>query len=187
MLVLSLYILLWVAIPLIGLIIGARLGLSAKWRATLLYSAATLGLAIMAYFAHDPLAVFRLAIDSTSLDSGFSEIATPNYYRVYAIVYGVSGLIHIGIAYIRPRVPVIITSSQFWLLHIGGLISILPMGWAIAHMQTIINQGTPQGPIAFWQSITKLGNSMSAISVLLLLGLLLWAFWAKQRSAGGGQ
>lgn len=186
MLVLSLYILLWVAIPLIGLIIGARLGLAAKWRAALLYSAATFGLAIMAYFAHDPFAVFRLTTDSANFDSDFAVGNTPNYYRIYAIVYGVSGLIHTGIAYIRPRLPVIITSSQFWLLHIGGLISILPMGWTITYMQAIINEGTPPVPTAFWQSISKLGNSMSAISILLLLGLLLWAFWAKQRSANGG-
>ena len=64
MLVLSLYILLWIMIPLIGLIIGARLGLAAKWRAALLYSAATIALAIMAYFAHDPFVVFRLSVDS---------------------------------------------------------------------------------------------------------------------------
>ncbi len=186
MLVLSLYILLWIMIPLIGLIIGARLGLAAKWRAALLYSAATIALAIMAYFAHDPFVVFRLAVDSAYLDRDFTGIDTPNYYRIYAIVYGVSGLIHVGIAYIRPRVPVIITSSQFWLLHIGALISILPMGWTIAHMKAIINEGTPRVPSAFWHSVTKLGNSMSAISILLLLGLLLWAFWAKQRSANGG-
>ncbi len=185
MLVLSLYILLWIMVPLAGLIIGARLGLAAKWRATLLYSAATLTLAIMAYLAHDPFAVFLLTADLAYHDTYYVGTEMPNYYRIYAIVYGLSGLIHIGVAYTRPRLPVIITSSQFWLLHIGGLISILPLGWMAAHEQAIINEGTPRAPAAFWHSITKLGNSMSAISILLLLGLLLWAIWAKQRSANG--
>ena len=183
MLVLSLYILLWITIPLIGLIIGARLGLPAKWRAALLYSAAILALSFMAYFAHDPFTVFKLTIDRAYHDTYFAMEDTPNYYRVYAIVYGLFGLIHIGIAYTRPRFPVLTTSSQFWLLHIGALISILPMGWTITRMQAIANEGAPRVPSAFWLSITKLGNSMSAISILLLLGLLLWAFWAKQRSA----
>ena len=183
MLVLLVYILLWVMIPLIGLIIGARLGLAAKWRATLLYSAATFALAIMAYIAHDPFTVFRLAADNVAFDSDLVGIDTPNYYRIYAIVNGLSGLIHIGIAYTRPRLPVIITSSQFWLLHIGALIAILPMGWTTTQMKAIINEDTPRVPAAFWHSITKLGNSMSAVSILLLLGLLLWALWAKRQSA----
>ncbi|PHQ98875.1 MAG: hypothetical protein COB39_07015 [Marinosulfonomonas sp.] len=187
MLVLSFYTLLWVAIPLIGLIIGARLGLAAKWRATLLYSAATLALAIMAYFAHDPFTVFRLAANNASLDSDITMAETPNYYRVYAIVYGLSGLIHIGIAYMRPRLPVIITSSQFWLLHIGALVSVLPMSWIITNDQAFIAQDMQTGPPPFWHSLVTLGNSMSAISILLLFGLLLWAFWAKQRFASGDE
>lgn len=184
MLVLSLYILLWIMIPLIGLIIGARLGLAAKWRAALLYGAATLGLAIMAYFAHDPFAVFQHASDQ-AYQVGTE---TPNYYRVYAIVYGLSGLIHIGFAYMRPRLPVIITSSQFWLLHFGALVSILPMGWLAADTQVFITEAMQTGtPTPFSHSLVTLGNSMSAISILLLLGLLLWAFWAKQRSANVGE
>ena len=181
--VLSLYILVWILAPLVGLIAGARLGLAARWRTTLLYSAATIALSAMAYFAHDPFVLFQLSTDRAYHDTYFTVVETPNYYRVFAIVYGASGLIHAGIAFWRPTLSVLITSSQFWLMHIGVLLPVIPMGWALTHIPSFIGDETFPLFEMIARSATLLGNSMSAIAVLLLIGLLLWAIWAKSRSA----
>ncbi len=179
--ILYIYCAVWIAVPLLGLVIATMAGVAKHWRGLMFYLSALIALGVSALFIADPLKMFLDTIDPDFYRQ-IKRADAGNYFLSQLANYSVLALGMGLVTFIRPHVSVMLVSVQFWLFHLGALISIVPLAWW-AMQQEPGPLVAPANPGA-WSIIATYGIILILLSVLLLLGLVMWAFWTKMKTAG---
>lgn len=179
--ILYIYCAVWIAVPLLGLVIATLAGVAKHWRGLVFYLSALIGLGVTALFIADPLKLFLDTIDPDFYgqikrgDAGNYFFAQLANYSVLALGMGL-------VTFIRPHISVLLTTAQFWLFHLGALVSVVPLAWW-AMQQEPGPLVAPSNPGA-WSIIATYGIILILVSVLILFGLVFWAFWTKLKFTG---
>ncbi len=177
--ILYLYVALWIAVPLLGLAVATMAGIPRHWRAIVFYGATLVGLALASVFMRDPLKLFLDSVDPAFYPQ-IKRADGGNYFLTQLANYSVLALGMGLVTYVRPHLSVMLSSVQFWLFHFGALISVVPLAWW-AMQQEPGPLIAPANPGA-WSIIATYGIVLVLVSVLILFGLVFWAFWAKIKS-----
>jgi hypothetical protein len=173
------YATLWMLVPFAGLVIGTRLTLARQWRAAMLFATTVTALALTSLFLADPMLLILSPTDPAYLK--ITGTGTPsNYYQEQAAVYLVEMLVMLLLTYMRPNISVTLSTTQFWLLHSGVLVSLVPPGlWAVNQVPGSVTP--PQNP-GMSNTIAAYGSILIVLSMLVLVWLILWTIWSRVKS-----
>jgi hypothetical protein len=173
--------LLWLALPIPGMVARALFGLAPRWKATFLYLsvAASLGL----------LSVYGPLSFSGGLSDPFTDVPGPgthptpgNMLVEFTLlhIYGAFCVLHAIIALLDPEPRARLATIQFWILHLSLQVGVVAN---IKFVEALKSLATP--PTAwqsFWYQMISVAQIVTVTAMVLLALLFLRALVSRLRN-----